>query len=168
MTATDTTTHSRIAAPGVRWAWFWDVPEFRRAMGLILVFALSTFLLLPLLTLLLWAFADEWRYPNVIPQSASLKWWDWVLTNGDVGTAVRYSFITAPVVTLIAAMFQNWATDRFAGIGLMPVASGWLPSVLSAAVSPSCATFTGAPSASVTIPPSCHPPQILECPNGNS
>src|SRR5207302_9820361 len=66
------------------------------------------------------------------------------------------------LVTLIAAMFQNWATDRFAGIGLTPVASGWLPNVLSAAVSPSCATFTGAPSASVTIPPSCQPPTILE------
>ena len=120
MTATDTTTHSRIAAPGVRWAWFWDVPEFRRAMGLILVFAFSTFLLLPLLTLLLWAFADEWRYPNVIPQSASLKWWDWVLTNGDVGQAVHWSFVTAPVVTLIAAVIclpaaYSFSRFRFPG-----------------------------------------------------
>src|ERR1700738_4668229 len=89
-------------------------------MGLILVFALSSFLLLPLLTLLLWAFADEWRYPNVIPQSASLKWWDWVLTNGDVGTAVRYSFITAPVVNLIAAVIclpaaYSFSRFRFPG-----------------------------------------------------
>src|SRR5437016_14542917 len=83
--------------------WFWDIPEFRRGMGLILVFALSSFLLLPLLTLLLWAFADEWRYPSLLPQSASLRWWDWVLTNGDVGSAVRYSLIPAPVVTLVAA-----------------------------------------------------------------
>src|SRR5919201_5655570 len=86
---------------GVRLTWFWDIPEFRRAFGLILVFALSGFLLLPLLTLLLWAFADEWRYPNVLPQSYSFKWWEWVFTNGDVGSAVRYSFMTAPVVTVI-------------------------------------------------------------------
>jgi putative spermidine/putrescine transport system permease protein len=84
--------------------WFLDSPEMRKAMGLILVFALSAFLLLPLLTLLLWAFTDEWRYPSIIPQTFSLRWWDWVLTNGDVGSAVRYSFITAPVVTLIAAI----------------------------------------------------------------
>ena len=100
--------------------WFWDVPEFRRAMGLILVFALSSFLLLPLLTLLLWAFADEWRYPSVVPQSFSLRWWDWVLTNGDVGSAVRYSFITAPVVTLIAAVIclpaaYSFSRFRFPG-----------------------------------------------------
>jgi len=89
---------------GVRLLWFWDVPEFRRAFGLLLVFALSAFLLLPLLTLLLWAFADEWRYPAVLPQAYSLKWWDWVFHNGDVGSAVRYSFITAPVVTILAAI----------------------------------------------------------------
>jgi putative spermidine/putrescine transport system permease protein len=109
-----------LSAPGVRWLWFWDVPEFRRAMGLILVFALSTFLLLPLLTLLLWAFADEWRYPNIIPQAASLKWWDWVLTNGDVGQSVRWSFITAPVVTILAAVIclpaaYSFSRFRFPG-----------------------------------------------------
>src|ERR1700682_350410 len=93
-----------VAPSGVRLTWFWDIPEFRRALGLILVFGLSSFLLLPLITLLLWAFADEWRYPNIIPQSASLKWWDWVLTNGDGCQAGRYSFKTAPVVTLISAV----------------------------------------------------------------
>ena len=92
------------AAPRLGPLWFWHVPQLRRAMGLILVFALSAFLLLPLLTLVLWAFTDEWRYPSVLPQSYSLRWWDWVLTNGDVGTAVRNSFITAPIVTLIAAV----------------------------------------------------------------
>ena len=92
------------AAPRVSAFWFLRVPEMRRALGLILVFALSAFLLLPLATLLLWAFTDEWRYPSILPQAFSLRWWDWVLTNGDVGTAVRNSFITAPVVTLIAAV----------------------------------------------------------------
>lgn len=92
------------AAPRVSALWFLHVPEMRRALGLILVFALSAFLLLPLATLLFWAFTDEWRYPSILPQAFSLRWWDWVLTNGDVGTAVRNSFITAPVVTLIAAV----------------------------------------------------------------
>jgi putative spermidine/putrescine transport system permease protein len=122
VTAADTERQAAplVGAPSVRWAWFWDVPEFRRAMGLLLVFALSTFLLLPLLTLVLWAFADEWRYPNIIPQSASLKWWDWVLTNGDVGQAVRWSLTTAPVVTLLAAVIclpaaYSFSRFRFPG-----------------------------------------------------
>lgn len=85
-------------------AWFLDVRELRRAIGIILVLALGAFLLLPLLTLILWAFADVWRYPNVIPQAWSLRWWDWVFHNGDVGSAIFYSFITAPVVTLLSAI----------------------------------------------------------------
>jgi putative spermidine/putrescine transport system permease protein len=88
----------------MRLTWFLDVTEFRRALGLILVLALSAFLLLPLATLLVWAFADVWRYPSLLPQSYSLKWWDWVFHNGDIGKAVFYSFTTAPVVTLLSAM----------------------------------------------------------------
>jgi putative spermidine/putrescine transport system permease protein len=96
-------TAAQADSGGLRLTWFFDVPEFRRAFGLILVFALSAFLLLPLLTLLLWAFADEWRYPAILPQAYSLKWWEWVFHNGDVGSAVRYSLMTAPVVTVLAA-----------------------------------------------------------------
>jgi putative spermidine/putrescine transport system permease protein len=84
--------------------WFLQIAEFRRAIGVILVLALGSFLLLPLLTLLLWAFADTWRYPGLVPQTVSLRWWDWVFTNGDVGSAVFYSFTTAPVVTLLSAI----------------------------------------------------------------
>lgn len=86
------------------WAWFLDIAEFRRALGLILVLALGAFLLLPLATLVVWAFADVWRYPGILPQSYSLRWWDWVFHNGDVGSAIFYSFTTAPVVTAIAAL----------------------------------------------------------------
>jgi putative spermidine/putrescine transport system permease protein len=84
--------------------WFLDVGEFRRAVGVILVLALGAFLLLPLATLVIWAFADTWRYPGMLPQAYSLRWWDWVFTNGDVGKAVFYSFTTAPVVTLLSAV----------------------------------------------------------------
>lgn len=83
--------------------WFLQVRELRRTVGVILVLALGVFLLFPLLTLILWAFADTWRYPNVIPQAFSLRWWDWVFHNGDVGKSVFYSVITAPVVTLLSA-----------------------------------------------------------------
>jgi putative spermidine/putrescine transport system permease protein len=65
--------------------------------------ALGAFLLLPLFTLIIWAFADAWRYPGILPQQYSLRWWSWVFTNGDVGKAVFYSFTTAPVVTLLSA-----------------------------------------------------------------
>jgi putative spermidine/putrescine transport system permease protein len=88
----------------MRLTWFLDLAEFRRALGLILVLALGAFLLLPLATLIVWAFADTWQYPGVLPQAWSLKWWQWVFSNGDVGKAVFYSFTTAPVVTLLSAV----------------------------------------------------------------
>jgi putative spermidine/putrescine transport system permease protein len=118
--ATTTTVADTRSPTRVGLTWFWDVPEFRRAMGLILVLGLSGFLLLPLATLLLWAFADEWRYPSLVPQSFSLRWWEWVFTNGDVGSAVRYSFLTAPVVTVIAAIIclpaaYSFSRFRFPG-----------------------------------------------------
>ncbi|HVC34370.1 MAG TPA: carbohydrate ABC transporter permease [Chloroflexota bacterium] len=84
--------------------WFLDVPELRRALGVILVLALGAFLLFPLATLVIWAFADVWRYPNVLPQSFSFRWWQWVFANGDVGKAVFYSVTTAPVVTVLSAL----------------------------------------------------------------
>lgn len=83
--------------------WFLDVPELRRALGVILVLALGGFLLFPLLTLIVWAFADAWRYPGILPQSYSLRWWTWVFQNGDVNKAIFYSVTTAPVVTLLSA-----------------------------------------------------------------
>jgi putative spermidine/putrescine transport system permease protein len=104
VTASDAAREGAGSSPGLRLTWFWDVPEFRRGLALILVFGLSSFLLLPLATLLVWAFADEWRYPSILPQHYSLRWWEWVFTNGDVGSAVRYSLLTAPVVTVLSAI----------------------------------------------------------------
>ncbi len=87
----------------MRATWFLDVPAMRRALALIMVLALGLFLLMPLLTLTLWAFADVWRFPNVLPQSYSLRWWSFVFHNDTIAKAIRYSFTTAPVVTLLSA-----------------------------------------------------------------
>jgi putative spermidine/putrescine transport system permease protein len=83
--------------------WFLGVAELRRAVGMIIVLALGVFLIMPLATMVLWAFTDVWRYPSVLPQGYSLRWWSFVFHNGNVGKAIFYSFTTAPVVTLVAA-----------------------------------------------------------------
>ena len=104
--------------------WFLDVPELRRAVGVAIVLALGAFLLLPLLTLVLWAFADTWQYPSILPQSYSLRWWVWVFENGDVNKAIFYSITTAPVVTLLSAVIclpaaYSFSRLRFPGRGLL-------------------------------------------------
>ncbi len=88
----------------MKFTWYLGVPEFRRALGVLLVLALGSFLLLPLATMVIWAFADAWRYPSLLPQTYSLHWWQWVFANGDVTQAVFYSVTTAPVVTLLSAV----------------------------------------------------------------
>jgi putative spermidine/putrescine transport system permease protein len=84
--------------------WFLGVPEIRRALGAVIVLALGAFLLLPLLTMLLWAFTDVWRYPQILPSSYSLRWWKWVFQNGNMTQAIFWSVTTAPVVTLLSAL----------------------------------------------------------------
>jgi putative spermidine/putrescine transport system permease protein len=111
--------------------WFLHVRELRRTLGVILVLAFGAFLLLPLFTLILWAFADTWRFPNVLPQAYSLRWWDWVFTNGDVGKAVFYSVITAPVVTLLSAVVCLPAAYSFSRLRF-PAKRGFFIALLAA------------------------------------
>ncbi len=84
-------------------SWFWAVGGLRRAVGLGAFCALAAFILGPLLTLLLWAFAGAWLFPSLLPEF-SLKWWFYVLTNADVTKAIRMSFLSAPVATLLSAV----------------------------------------------------------------
>src|ERR1700680_4880684 len=72
------------------------------------------------------------------------------------GSHVRFGLLA-----LNAATFQNCCAVWFAGIGLMPVASGRLVAFREA-VSAIWLTLTGVPSASVKIPLSCQPPTIRD------
>jgi putative spermidine/putrescine transport system permease protein len=98
------------------YTWFLRVAAMRRAVALILVAALSCFLLLPLFTLLLWAFANQWNYPSLFPQQVGLHWWKWVFQNNDIGNAIKLSFEFAPIVTLASALIclpAAYAFSRF-------------------------------------------------------
>ena len=98
----------------MRYTWFWQLPIFRRGIALIFVTALALFLLMPLLTLLLWAFTDRWFYPSLLPQQWGLRWWEWTFSNADISKAAFYSFTLAPTVTLISAVICLPAAYAFA------------------------------------------------------
>lgn len=85
----------------------------RRALGLGAFLALAAFILGPLLTLLIWAFAGSWLFPNLLPEF-SFKWWAYVLGNTDVVKAIRMSFLSAPVATLLSALICIPAAYAFA------------------------------------------------------
>lgn len=98
----------------MRYTWFWQLPIFRRGIAVIFVTALALFLLMPLLTLLLWAFTDRWFYPSLLPQQWGLRWWEWTFSNADISKAAFYSFTLAPTVTVIAAVICLPAAYAFA------------------------------------------------------
>jgi len=93
--------------------WYWAVGGLRRAVALGAFLALAAFILGPLLTLLLWAFAGSWLFPNLLPEF-SLKWWAYVLGNADVTKAIRMSFLSAPAATLLSAVICIPAAYAFA------------------------------------------------------
>ena len=93
--------------------WPWAAGTFRRAVGVAALLALASFILGPLLTLLVWAFAGTWLFPNLLPEF-SLRWWVFVLGNADVGKAIRMSLMSAPVATIVSAVICVPAAYAFA------------------------------------------------------
>ena len=110
--------------------WPWAAAVFRRAVGAAALLALASFILGPLLTLLVWAFAGTWLFPNLLPEF-SLRWWAFVLGNADVGKAIRMSLLSAPTATLISAVICIPAAYAFARLEF-PARRALLLSFLSA------------------------------------
>ena len=55
------------AMPAIRLTWWIDDPRMRRLLLRLFAAALAVFIGIPLLTLVLWSFAGEWFWPNLIP-----------------------------------------------------------------------------------------------------
>ncbi|GAQ52302.1 ABC transporter permease [Streptomyces acidiscabies] len=88
----------------------------RKALTGLGVGLLALFILGPLLWLFPHAFAGTWRYPGLLPQEWTLRWWRAVADNPDLVAAVRWSFIFAPVATLLSAVVclpAAYAFSRF-------------------------------------------------------
>jgi len=110
------------AMPAIRLSWWIDDPRMRRMLLRLFGGALAVFIGIPLLTLVLWSFAGEWFWPNLIPTQWSLRWWQEVLENPRVIDAMVLSFTIAPVVTLLTAVVAIggavYAAVAFASVAL--------------------------------------------------
>ncbi|HTK07965.1 MAG TPA: ABC transporter permease subunit [Ktedonobacteraceae bacterium] len=119
----------------------------RWIISCVIILALVLFILGPLVILFLWAFADAWFYPALLPHTWTFSWWQQILLNGDIGHSILLSFIFAPVVTLVSAaiclpaayafarfkfpgqrafMVSLFATNAFPKMGLYIVMAGLL------------------------------------------
>ena len=68
----------------------------------------------PLVTVVLWAFAERWRYPALLPNEWGLRFWPVTLGRPDVQGALPTSLALATTVTLLAAAICLPAAYAFA------------------------------------------------------
>src|SRR6266700_1848201 len=86
----------------------------RGIISWVVVLALVLFILGPLVVLFLWAFADAWFYPALLPHAWTFSWWQQILLNEDISHSILLSFVFAPVVTLVSAVICLPASYAFA------------------------------------------------------
>ena len=72
------------------------------------------FILGPLLWLAVHAFAGSWTYPNLWPDSWTLRWWNTVFSDPTLGAAVQNSLVISPIVVLASAVICLPAAYAFA------------------------------------------------------
>lgn len=65
---------------------------------------LGLFILAPLVTLGIGAFAETWFYPSALPTHWSLSWWHQVLTTQGLGRSIELSVMFAVVSTAVSAV----------------------------------------------------------------
>lgn len=82
--------------------------------GILLASLLVLFLIGPILTVLLWAFAEQWRYPNLLPTEWGFRFWAQMLKRTDIFEAVGTSLAIATVSTSISAVICWPAAYAFA------------------------------------------------------
>jgi len=106
------------AIPGISLTWAIDDPRMRRMILRLFVAALAVFIGIPLLTLVLWSFAGEWFWPNVIPTQWTVRWYEQVFENPRVVNAMVLSFTIAPVVTVLTGLIAIPAGYAFARLNV--------------------------------------------------
>lgn len=91
-----------------------SLPRPLSVVGVALATTLTLAILGPILTVILWAFAEQWRYPNLLPTAWGLRFWTQMLGRADIIEAIATSFSLAFVATTLAAVICWPAAYAFA------------------------------------------------------
>ena len=83
-------------------------------IGLVFALALTIVILVPMLVVITWSFANVWRFPSLLPQQFGLKFWQMTLARSDVWSALSLSLTLSAVVTAISAAICLPAAYAFA------------------------------------------------------
>ncbi|PJE28280.1 Maltose transport system permease protein MalG [Pseudooceanicola marinus] len=83
-------------------------------IGGLLAVLLGIVVVVPLIVVAIWAFAEVWRYPSLLPQEWGLRFWTATLSRPDVWTAMSLSIRLSLVVTALSALICLPAAYAFA------------------------------------------------------
>ena len=82
--------------------------------GIAFLVGLAVVILLPLIVTAVWAFAEVWRFPAIVPQRMGLGYWQDTLSRTDVWQALWLSLSITTTVTAISAAICFPAAYAFA------------------------------------------------------
>jgi putative spermidine/putrescine transport system permease protein len=86
----------------------------REGFGLLMLVLLFILIIGPMLSVIFWAFAEQWRYPSLIPTKWGLSYWADTLSRADIRSALPLSIGLATIVTVLSAVICLPAAFAFA------------------------------------------------------
>jgi len=111
-----------IYSPSLQGSW-WDrsrhsfVRMIRRdGFGILALVVLMLVILGPLYSVVLWAFAEKWKYPSLVPTQFGFSFWKETFSRADITSALPFSIVLALTVTFLSALICLPASYAFARI----------------------------------------------------
>ncbi|MCA0453458.1 MAG: ABC transporter permease subunit [Chloroflexi bacterium] len=86
----------------------------RDGFGLLALVVLGLVILGPLYSVVLWAFAERWKYPSLVPTQFGFSFWSETFSRADIVAALPFSIVLALTVTLLSAIICLPASYAFA------------------------------------------------------
>lgn len=83
-------------------------------LGYLLLALLILFIVAPMISVILWAFAEQWRYPSLLPTNWGFRFWEDTLSRADVLQALPLSLGISLLVTVLSAVICLPAAYAFA------------------------------------------------------
>jgi putative spermidine/putrescine transport system permease protein len=84
--------------------------------GLALTILLGVLIIGPIATVFLWAFAESWFFPALLPTKWGMRFWEMTLARADVWTSLTMSIELSVVVTALSGLICLPAAYAFARI----------------------------------------------------
>src|SRR4051812_26022908 len=76
----------------------------RELFGIVALIFLVIVIIGPISTVFLWAFAEKWRYPSLVPTQWGISYWAETLNRADIASALPLSITLSVIVTVISAI----------------------------------------------------------------